>query len=234
MKQYDFVIGTTNPGKVAEIAAIINSYGDATLERVASFDIPETSWSFLENAMTKGREYAYRTKKYAISEDSGLIVPALKGTHHLFGNHQMFQNREMEGLPGQYSARFYAVQLSQTKNVLVINEDFSLSREEIDLRNNLRVLEMMKDVTNRIAYFHVALVVHSPDGKCIFSAESRTSGTISTEMRGDNGFGYDPIFIGDDTYGSTYAELDSARKNLRSHRKKVLREFRQWLNTPER
>ena len=48
-------------------------------------------------------------------------------------------------------------------------------------------------------------------------------------MRGTNGFGYDPLFIGNDSFGKTYAELDTARKNLRSHRKKALDDLAFWI-----
>jgi XTP/dITP diphosphohydrolase len=70
---------------------------------------------------------------------------------------------------------------------------------------------------NRQAAFHITLTVGTSDSNVAqFSAESH--GSIATEMRGTNGFGYDPIFIGNDTDGSTYAELDACRKSSRSHR----------------
>ena len=42
---------------------------------------------------------------------------------------------------------------------------------------------------------------------------------------------YDTLFIGNDTCGKTYAELDTARKNLKSHRKKALKELGLWVAT---
>ncbi len=105
------------------------------------------------------------------------------------------------------------------------------TREMIDGANNLRVLLMMRGVEmpRRAAKFRVVLAVASPDGEILFKGASESHGWIAEERRGENGFGYDPIFVGQDTFGKTYAELDSARKNQRSHRRRVLDEFKAWL-----
>ena len=81
----------------------------------------------------------------------------------------------------------------------------------------------------RAAMFRVVLGVADSGGKILFKGVGESHGWISEEARGSSGFGYDPIFIGSDTFGKTYAELDSTRKNLRSHRNKVLNEFKAWL-----
>src|SRR4029453_2071912 len=71
--------------------------------------------------------------------------------------------------------------------------------------------------------------VATPEGEILFKGSGESHGWIAEEMRGDKGFGYDPIFVGATTYGKTYAEIDSMRKNLRSHRKDVLDRFQAWL-----
>jgi XTP/dITP diphosphohydrolase len=89
----------------------------------------------------------------------------------------------------------------------------------------------MKDIEQprRAASFKVVLAVAAADGEILFKDVGESYGWIAEEARGTNGFGYDPIFVGGDTFGKTYAELDAMRKNLRSHRKRVLDELQAWL-----
>jgi XTP/dITP diphosphohydrolase len=50
----------------------------------------------------------------------------------------------------------------------------------------------------------------------------RVNGTITTEARGDEGFGYDPIFQPDEGQGATFAEMTLAEKQAISHRGRAL------------
>jgi XTP/dITP diphosphohydrolase len=79
-----------------------------------------------------------------------------------------------------------------------------------------RVLDELQNVTNRSAYFISVLVMILNDGTEII-AEGRVNGTITTEKRGANGFGYDPIFI-PDGQDKTFAEMTADEKKLFSHR----------------
>jgi XTP/dITP diphosphohydrolase len=53
-------------------------------------------------------------------------------------------------------------------------------------------------------------------------------GTIAEEPRGSNGFGYDPLFV-PEGFRRTFAELDTAEKNVISHRGKAIEEFKKIL-----
>ncbi len=77
--------------------------------------------------------------------------------------------------------------------------------------------------------FKIALVV-ARKGEVLSSATAERHGWIAEAARGTRGFGYDPIFIGQDTYGKTYAEIDPVRKNLKSHRKEVMDHLFFWLS----
>lgn len=55
------------------------------------------------------------------------------------------------------------------------------------------------------------------------------NGTLTTELCGTNGFGYDPIFI-PDGHHRTYAEMSSEEKNAVSHRRLAVEELRKALN----
>jgi len=208
----EFFIGTTNPNKVKEIAAILFASG-CTLTVTDPVNPDETEDDFDGNALLKARVYARHAGGITISEDSGLIIPHLNG------------------LPGPWSARFSDCVIDRGAGKVTGHTPSDRVREVIDRANNELVIELMKGVEQprRAACFRVVLAVATPEGEILFKGEGESHGWISEEMRGDKGFGYDPIFVGNNTYGKTYAELDSMRKNLRSHRKDVLDRFQAWL-----
>jgi non-canonical purine NTP pyrophosphatase (RdgB/HAM1 family) len=208
-----FSLGTGNPHKVHEFQAILDAL-DVPLEVIRTDKEPEESGeTFLENARIKAVEYAKASGRIAISEDSGLVIPALNG------------------LPGVWSARFSDCEFSHDGK-LVSHTNSKRLRDEIDQANNMRVLEMMTHIPegNREAYFEIALVVATPDGIILFEDKATCSGKIATGQSGQHGFGYDSLFIADRTDGVSFAELDPQRKNLRSHRRQVLRKFSAWIS----
>jgi XTP/dITP diphosphohydrolase len=94
-----------------------------------------------------------------------------------------------------------------------------------DNKNNEKLKEAMKDIPDekRSARFCSAIAAVFPDGNEI-TAEGYVYGKIGYAEKGENGFGYDPLFIIDE-YGRTMAELDSKEKNKISHRANALKEF---------
>ena len=95
------VLGSRNPGKAREIAALLNPLGIELLS-VTEFpdvaDVVEDGSSFEENASKKARETALAVNCWVIAEDSGLAVDALGGA------------------PGIYSARFSGEGATDEKN----------------------------------------------------------------------------------------------------------------------
>tara|TARA_B100000530_G_scaffold286295_1_gene201157 strand:- start:76 stop:690 length:615 start_codon:yes stop_codon:yes gene_type:complete len=95
------VLGSRNPGKAREIAALLNPLGIELLS-VTEFpdvaDVVEDGSSFEENASKKARETALAVNRWVIAEDSGLAVDALGGA------------------PGIYSARFSGEGATDEKN----------------------------------------------------------------------------------------------------------------------
>ncbi len=215
-----YFLGTTNIHKIREIGSILSATG-CTFEPTDPVDPEETEPDFEGNALLKARAYAKHSGGPTISEDSGIIIPALKG------------------LPGPWSARFsdyLGVDIEEGTVSEYTPTGFDLpsdvARDKRDYLNNERVLALMKDVPQplRAASFKVVLCCATPEGEILFKATGESYGWIAEQTRGTNGFGYDPIFVGGDTYGKTYGELDSMRKNLRSHRRKVLQDFQAWLS----
>ncbi len=80
---------------------------------------------------------------------------------------------------------------------------------------------------DKTAFAKTAAVVF--DGQKLISALGLVRGTIVSEPRGSNGFGWDVVFAPDGASGKTYAELSLEEKNRISHRAQALRALRQAL-----
>ncbi|NLM43748.1 MAG: XTP/dITP diphosphatase [Clostridiales bacterium] len=118
----------------------------------------------------------------------------------------------LNGEPGVYSARYAGVE-----------------GDGKDKANNRKLLENMKNVpkNKRQARFVSAIAFIFPDGKEIVT-EGYVNGVIGYEEKGENGFGYDPLFI-IDGLDKTMAELTSTEKNKISHRANALEELKKIL-----
>lgn len=201
---------TTNPGKIREFGGLLLPLGISILPSPEE-DVPETGTSFSANAEEKVRGYGeIYPNEWILSEDSGLVIPAL-------------------GIvPGVWSARFSDLNIE----TLVVTPS-GRSREEMDKVNGDRVLDLMRDITSekRGAYFVSHLILLSPEKEVAFRVEERAYGWIATEKRGQSGFGYDPLFISEGSFGKTWAEIDGARKSLISHRSKAVWAFMSWMCT---
>lgn len=92
-----------------------------------------------------------------------------------------------------------------------------------DAANCAKVLEEMRGQTQRGAHFTCVLSLATPGGPAL-TWEASCQGEILTEKRGENGFGYDPIFFYP-PLGRSFAELSMAEKGRVSHRGKALSEF---------
>jgi XTP/dITP diphosphohydrolase len=130
-------------------------------------------------------------KAVAASEATGL--PALADDTGL-------EVDALDGAPGVHSARFAGPEASYEANVD-------------------RLLADMDGVEDRTARFRTVIAFVVPGSKPLV-VDGVLEGAITTERRGDRGFGYDPVFaVGD----RTYAEMTDAEKNEISHRARALR-----------
>ncbi len=118
----------------------------------------------------------------------------------------------LNGMPGVLSARWSGRSPGPKKDV--------------DQRNNELLLDQLLDVPEerRTAYFVCTIAFVHAGGE--ITVEGRMPGRVLREVRGVGGFGYDPLFVADDTPdGRTSAELSVAEKDAISHRGKALREI---------
>jgi XTP/dITP diphosphohydrolase len=115
----------------------------------------------------------------------------------------------LDGRPGVRSARYAGESASYDENVT-------------------KLLGELEGVDGRRARFVTVIAVAFPDGTS-FCVEGELEGTIANARAGDQGFGYDPVFIPDDADGRTLAELTPREKNETSHRARALRALNEEL-----
>lgn len=106
----------------------------------------------------------------------------------------------LHGEPGVYSARYAGLQRNSEDNM------------------NL-VLEKLRIEKNRVAQFKTIIALHLGQEQYVF--EGIVKGQITLEKRGENGFGYDPIFQPEDSL-KTFAEMTLEEKTSRSHRARAV------------
>jgi len=116
------------------------------------------------------------------------------------------------GNPGLYSSRFGGEGAS-------------------DLDRNRLLLEKLEGVPRerRGAHFTSAVVV-ALGGRVLFEVEEEVHGLIAEQVRGENGFGYDPLFFYP-PFGKTFGEVPRADKDKVSHRGKAFARLREFLGT---
>jgi len=219
------LIATRNRHKVEEIRAILGGqFQFMTLNEFPSAPkVVEDADTFAGNATKKAVELTkwlaqisnseFRIPNFVLADDSGLEVDALNGA------------------PGVHSARFAALDKSENSN---------------DADNNAKLLRLLKKVPTekRTARFRcvIALVpvphekVESASPVCYAEElaaqvfDGACEGKIIFEPRGQNGFGYDPLFV-PDGFNQTFAELGDDVKNQLSHRAKALEKLKAALGT---
>ena len=214
------LLATRNAHKALEIRSILGE-GIRYLTLADCADAPqvvEDAGTFAGNATKKALELA-RWKRQTgsvksdavdeglilvLADDSGLEVDAL--------------DRE----PGVHSARFAALNSGRSGN-------------STDAENNAKLLRLLKNVPaeKRTARFRCVVAIAAVDNPGPESAgtglfEGVCEGRIGFEPRGQNGFGYDPLFIPAELE-QTFAELGDDVKNRLSHRARALEKLQQYV-----
>jgi len=221
-------IATRNAHKVTEIRAILGDGFDyLTLNNIPGApQVVEDANTFAGNAAKKSTELAHwlsgtrnselgTRNSFVLADDSGLEVDALNGA------------------PGVHSARFAALDSGMTGN-------------SSDAENMAKLLRLLKDVpaVNRTARFRCVIAltpvmldrIESSSPVC-YANESELQtvtfdgvceGRIGFEPRGQNGFGYDPLFV-PEGFSETFAELGDDVKNQLSHRARALAKLKAYF-----
>jgi non-canonical purine NTP pyrophosphatase (RdgB/HAM1 family) len=196
------LVATSNSGKLRDFAGAAAPYG-ITIANIPHFGslppVVEDGATFEENARKKAEFYSLALPgELVLADDSGLEVDALGGA------------------PGVHSARYAAAE----PHAAECNTD--------DEANNTRVLREIKNVPEqkRTARFVCVLVV-ARDGQTVQTFRGAAEGLMLSEPRGQQGFGYDPLFYFPQI-GKTFAELSAVEKAQYSHRGAAFRAFLSW------
>jgi len=200
------VIASHNEGKVREITDLLGPYGIEPVSAVA-LDLPEPDEigaTFIDNADLKARAAADLSGLPALADDSGLCVEALGDR------------------PGIFSARWALADMRVSPEAgpgeVTGDRDFNRAMRRVQDE-----LEALGPDASRNAHFVCALALCWPDGHSEWF-EGRVDGTLVWPPRGDNGFGYDPIFV-PSGHDITFAEMDPAEKHRISHRADAFRKL---------
>ncbi len=185
---------TTNRGKLAEFAECAGGAGMDVLALPGLKAMPEP----VEDADTFMGNAEKKAVAYSL-RGAGMLV---------FADDSGLEVAALGGAPGVRSARFA--------------EDAGYRvGDGADARNNSLLLERLRDAEDRSARFVCALAL-ARDGEVLLRAEGFVAGEILLAPRGENGFGYDPLFLLP-ALGLTTAELPSAQKWAHSHRGNAFR-----------
>jgi XTP/dITP diphosphohydrolase len=207
------LLATNNQGKIREYRSLLRGVPFeiiAPAELGITGGVDEVGGSFEENAALKAIAMAKQSGLPALADDSGLEVDALGGE------------------PGPLSARYAGEGAS-------------------DIDRNKYLLTKLKSIPEkeRTARFRCVIAIAAPPSLSLrgvpmqsgqrgnltrsvklFSGDCR--GIIINKPRGENGFGYDPIFFITEL-GKTMAELTLEEKNKVSHRAKAAEKAREYL-----
>lgn len=207
------VVATGNSHKITEINAALAVEG---YEFVSIYDI-DPNWispiedgdTFEANATIKAMTASQVLGMPALADDSGLVVDALLGA------------------PGVHSSRYAGDEGNDSLNNTKLQQELDRLTREQDL-----------SLADRAARFVSCLVLVGLDlavegAPAYICVQGSCEGIIGLSERGENGFGYDPLFLPYATPGRSMAELSLNEKNSISHRGYSLELLRDELEVIE-
>ena len=192
------LVATTNPGKFAEVKDFLRQL---PLEVLSLSDL--ATWPKIIEDGATFEENALK-KARALAEYSSYLTLA---------DDSGLEVDALNGAPGIYSARY-------------------CGEEGNDKKNNEKLMHELREISEekRTGRFVCALALCAPKshGMKEWTVRDSCEGRISFELKGENGFGYDPLFFYP-SLGKTFGEIDRAIKATVSHRGKALKKLAEML-----
>jgi XTP/dITP diphosphohydrolase len=198
------VVASHNAGKLREFGDLMAPFG-IEAKPAKEYGLPEpdeTGTTFEENAYIKALAAAQATGLPALSDDSGLVVDALGGQ------------------PGVYTANWAELPDG--------SRDFMMAMKKTEDALQAAGATEAKDRTGR---FVAVICLAWPDGHAEYF-RGEAEGTLVWPPRGDDGFGYDPVFL-PQGHARTFGEMSAAEKHgwtpgqatALSHRARAFQKF---------
>lgn len=196
------IVASNNEHKIKEIKEILK---DLNLQVISlrdagiDIDVDEDGKTFVDNSRKKAVEIVKYLKKN--NKDNFMVMADDSG----------LVVDCLNGEPGVYSARY-------------------AGEHGNDRKNNEKLIEKMQGIAfeDRTARFKCAIVLIGDDLKEIV-AEGTSEGYILEHLKGDEGFGYDPLFFVPE-FNKTFAQMASDDKNSISHRGRALEKLKEKLS----
>ena len=238
--QPELLIATRNPGKMREYGKLLR---EAPFQLVSLDDlgitgeVDETGETFRDNAVLKASSYAAMSGILALADDSGLAVDALDGDPGVRSARYGEQSPNAEEAPPASLSKSPLLAPLSQRGVGGISPG-GLPGKMSDQDRVQLLLRNLEGVPwkRRTARFRCVICIagptpHSspfaksplsppfPKGGCgdLLCFEGAVAGMIQYEPKGDQGFGYDPVFFLP-SYGRTMAQISLEEKNRVSHR----------------
>lgn len=193
-EQMHFLLASRNRHKIRELEDILAA--DIPGATVHSLDEVGFDGDIDENGTTFSENAAIKA-----SAAHEAAVAAGHTDWYCLGDDSGLSVDALDGAPGVYSARF-------------------AGEHGNDAANNHLLLQKLVGVTDRSAHFVCCIACVLPTGETL-TVEGRCFGVITDAPRGQDGFGYDPLFYLP-PFDRTFAELTAAEKNAVSHRGRAL------------
>ena len=198
-------VATSNPGKLRDFRGAASKVGVQVSPLPDFKNIPlaiEDGQTFEQNARIKADHYSrFLPGELVLADDSGLAVDAL------------------DGAPGVHSARYAA--LVQGAEAIHQNSD--------DDENNRVLIQQLEGLPEEQRWGKfVCVIAAAKDGVTLQVFGGEVRGKLLTVARGNQGFGYDPLFYFP-LLDKTFAEISAEQKAEYSHRGKAFRAFLEWL-----
>jgi XTP/dITP diphosphohydrolase len=199
MMKRKILVASTNPGKIAELKAML----EAEAEWLGLSDFEQ-----IDEVEEDGDTFVENARKKAVGYAKATGLWTIADDSGLVVD-------ALGGAPGVKSARFSGAK--------------DKDRKLLDKKNVAKVLELLKGIPSekRTAKFICHLCLASPE-EILIETEGAVGGMIAEEAKGENGFGYDPIFFLPHL-NRTIAQLSAAEKNAISHRGNAISKLKPLL-----
>ncbi len=202
------IIATSNPGKLRDFAGAARTHNIEILGLRNFKSIPECvedGETFEANARKKAEYYSrHAPGEVVIADDSGIEADALGRA------------------PGVRSARY----ASDWNN----DQPHTSCNSDDDLNNERLLYELRNTPDDQRTGRFVCVIAAARDGETLETFRGTAEGKILRELRGDGGFGYDPLFFFPEI-NKTFAQLSAEEKSKYSHRGEAFRKFLDWYDS---